>query len=74
MEFNPMVWNKSGFYKKMMNLFKNCQYAHYILIAELEQTGRENVHPIEELWNFKDAKNWIGSLGDIFLIRKGAID
>ena len=74
MEFNPMVWSKFGFYEKMMDLFKDCQYTHYILIAELEQTGRENVHPIEELWNFKDAKNWIGSLGDIFLIRKGAIE
>ena len=73
MEFNPMAWNKSGFYEKMMKLLKDCQYTYYILVKELEQTGKESVHPIDELWNFKDSTAWIGSLGDIFLIRKGAI-
>lgn len=73
MEFNPMLWNKSGFYEQMMKLLKDCCYTHYILIHELEQTGKEKVYPIEELWNFKKSTAWIGSLGDIFLIRRGAL-
>ena len=73
MEFNPMVWNKSGFYEQMMKLFKDCRYTHYILIREFEQTHEEKIHQIEDLWNFTKSTAWIGSLGDIFLIRKGAI-
>ena len=73
MEFNPMIWNKFGYYEQMMNLFKDCCYTHYILINELQQTGKEKVYPIDELWNFKKSTAWIGSLGDIFLIRRGAL-
>lgn len=73
MEFNPMVWNKSGFYEQMMKLLKDCRYTHYILIREFEQTNEEKIHQIEDLWNFTKSTAWIGSLGDIFLIRKGAI-
>jgi len=73
MEFNPMIWNKSGFYNQMMELFKECQYTHYILINEFDKIGEEKVYPIEELWNFTESTAWIGSLGDIFLIRRGAI-
>ena len=69
MEFNPMIWSKSGYLGKMIDLLKTVGYTHYIWIPELEQTGKEKLYTIDELWNFKDSTNWIGSMGDIFLLK-----
>ena len=73
MEFNPMVWSKSGNLKGMINLLKKVGYAHYLWIPEVEQTAKETLYPIDNLWNFRNATNEIGSMGDIFLIKAGAI-
>ena len=69
MEFNPMVWSKSGNLKGMINLLKEVGYTHYLWIPEVEQTGTEKLYTIDNLWNFRTATNPIGSMGDIFLIK-----
>ncbi len=69
MEFNPMVWSTSGYLGKMIDLFKTVGYTHYIWIRELEQTGAEKIHSIDDLWQFKDSTAPIGSISDIFLIK-----
>ena len=74
MEFNPMTWSKSGYLGKMIDLLKTVGYTHYIWIRELEQTGAEKLHSIDNLWEFKDSTAWIGSLNDIFLVRADNTD
>lgn len=66
-EFNPMAWNKSGCFERMISLLKEVGYTHYIWIKECMQSGKENVYPLEKLREFKNSNAWIGSLGDIFL-------
>lgn len=73
MEFNPMIWNKSGYFEHMMNLLEEVGYTHWIWVLEMIQRGEEKVYPLNELWQFKNSNREIGSLGDIFLIKKGAI-
>lgn len=67
-EFNPMVWNRTGNFERMMSLLKEVGYTHWIWVLEMERIGEEKVYPLDKLWEFKNSNNWIGSLGDIFLI------
>ena len=68
MEFNPMIWNKSGCLERMVALLKSVGYTHWICIPEF-MNGKGGLSPIDKLLNYRDATNWIGSLGDIFLVR-----
>ena len=70
MEFNPMIWNRTGFYDKMMELLEQC-YNYFVIVPEF-MSNKENVnlHPLKELYNFKTSQAWIGSMGDIFLVKK----
>ena len=69
MEFNPMAWNKSGYFKKFVALLKSVGYTHFIWILELAQSGQEKIYPIDKLFDWKNSDAPIGSLGDIFLIK-----
>ena len=73
MEFNPMVWSKSGNLREMINLLKEVGYAHYLWIPEIEQTGEEKLYSVENLWDFSNSTNPIGSMGDIFFIKDDII-
>ena len=68
MEFNPMMWNKSGCFEIMIALLKSVGYSHWIYIPEFMK-GKENLFPIDTLFDYKDSTYWIGSIGDIFLVR-----
>ena len=67
-EFNPMMWNKTGHFERMIALLKEVGYTHFIWVPEM-QRGEEKVYPIDTLWNWKNSEVWIGCLGDIFLIK-----
>ena len=69
-----MAWNKTGYFERFVDLLKTVGYTHFIWILEMFQRKEEIIYPIDMLWDWKNSNNWIGSLGDIFLIRKGAID
>ena len=69
MEFNPMMWNKSGRFEEMIALLKTVGYTNYIWIPELLQTGEDRLHALDELWAWRDSNYWIGDLGDIFLVK-----
>ncbi|MBQ3451322.1 MAG: FkbM family methyltransferase, partial [Selenomonadaceae bacterium] len=73
MEFNPMAWNRTGYFERFVDLLKTVGYTHFIWILEMFQRKKEIIYPIDKLWDWKNSNNWIGSLGDIFLI-KGALD
>ena len=69
MEFNPMPWNKTGYFDKLVALLKSVGYTHFIWILEMTQRGQEKIYPIDKLFDWKNSDAWIGSLGDVFLIR-----
>ena len=69
MEFNPMVWSKTGNLDRLIDFLKTVGYTHYIWTRELKQFGAEKLNPLERLREFKDSTDWIGSLDDIFLVR-----
>ena len=69
MEFNPMPWNKSGYFEKFVALLKSVGYTHFIWVLELTKTGQEKIYPIDGILEWKNSDAWIGSLGDIFLIK-----
>lgn len=69
MEFNPMVWNKSGCFDDMLALLAE-NYSHLIHVAGNNVT----LYPLEEMRTVGNPNAGIGDNGDIFLIRKGAID
>ena len=69
MEFSPRFWQQSGHYEKMMKLLTE-NYKGYILILETMRTKQIKVYPIEKLWEFQNSKEWIGAMGDIFLIHE----
>ncbi|MBQ6296529.1 MAG: FkbM family methyltransferase [Selenomonadaceae bacterium] len=69
MEFNPMAWNKTGYFERFIDLLKTVGYTHFIWVLEMLQRNQEKVYPIDKLWEWKNSDNWIGSLGDIFLIK-----
>lgn len=74
MEFNPMAWNKTGYFERFVDLLKTVGYTHFIWVLEMLQRKEEKVYPIDKLWDWKNSDNWIGSLGDIFLIKGGAVN
>lgn len=72
MEFNPMTWNKTGYFEKFVALLKSVGYTHFIWVLEMIQSGQEKIYPIEKLFDWQNSDAWIGSLGDIFLIKNPA--
>ena len=69
MEFNPMTWNKTGYFDRFVELLKSVGYTHFIWVLEMTQSGQEKIYPIDKLFDWKNSDAWIGSLGDIFLIK-----
>ena len=69
MEFNPHLWQVSGYYEKMMDFLKPL-YPSYIWIKEAMTTKNITPHPIEKLLEFQNSTADVGILGDIFLIKK----
>lgn len=70
MEFNPNVWNESGYYENMFKLLKSV-YKGWIWIREIVETSTINVRPIENLIEFKNSDlNGGNGMGDIFLIHE----
>ena len=68
-EFNLGAWRKSGHFAEFMSLIESC-YSHFILFAE----GKEILCPLNALRTMNVlTDNELGQIGDIFLIRKGAV-
>ncbi len=67
MECNLRAWDNSGYFEDMMTLLAK-NYSHFIHVQ-----GGEKIYLIDALRNFKRPDNPLGQLGDIFLIRRGAI-
>ena len=70
MECNLGAWDNSGLFEDMLALLAE-NYSHFILFP---LKGKEELYPLETLRTLERAKNVLGQIGDIFLIRKGAID
>lgn len=68
MECNLKAWNESGLFEDMMALLEE-HYSHFIHIQ-----ADETIHPIETLRTMEIPNNFLGQIGDIFLIKKGAIE
>ena len=68
MECNLRAWDNSGFFDDMLSLLSE-GYSHFIHVQ-----GSDKVYPLETLRRIKRPNNSLGQIGDIFLIRKGAID
>ena len=66
MEFNPHLWQKSGYYEKMMDFLLEV-YGGYIFVQEGKLDGNFQEEPIEKLWEYQ---NETKQLGDILLIKK----
>lgn len=67
MECNLKAWDKSGLFDDMMNLLSE-GYSHFIHFWH-----GETIYPINALRTMERPNNLIGQIGDIFLIKKGAI-
>ena len=68
MECNLRAWDNSGFFDDMLSLLSE-GYSHFIHVQ-----GGEKIYTLETLRRIKRPNNSLGQIGDIFLIRKGAID
>ena len=68
MECNLGAWDKSGHFEDMMTLLAE-SYSHFVHV----QFG-DTVYPLDALRTMERPNNSLGQLGDIFLIRKGAIE
>ena len=68
MECNLKAWDNSGCFEDMMALLAE-SYSHFIHFWR-----GETLHPLEDLRTLERPDNTLGQIGDIFLIRKGAID
>ena len=68
MECNLRAWDNSGFFDDMLSLLSE-GYSHFIHVQ-----GSDKVYPLETLRRIERPNNSLGQIGDIFLIRKGAID
>ena len=69
MECNLAAWDRLGLFEEMMALLME-HYSHFILIK-----GRnETLYPIKALQTIDRPNSLLGQIGDIFLIKKGAID
>ena len=69
MECNLAAWDRLGCFEEMMKLLTE-HYAHFILIKGKNQT----LYPIDALRTLERPNGLLGQIGDIFLIKKGAID
>lgn len=67
-ELNLGAWDKSGLFDDMMNLLAEC-YSHFIHFWR-----GETIYPLEALRTIERPNNLLGQIGDIFLIKKGAIN
>ena len=67
MECNLRLWDKAGVFEPMITLLKE-NYSHFIHIQ-----GGEKFYPLDALRTIKRPNKPGGQIGDIFLIRKGAI-
>ena len=68
MECNLKAWDNSGLFDAMMELLAE-HYSHFIHFWK-----GETLYPLEALRTMERPNNAFGQIGDIFLIRKGAID
>ena len=68
MECNLKAWDESGLFEDMMTLLAEC-YSHFISLWHVDK-----LYPLEELRTMERPNNELGQRGDIFLIKKGAID
>lgn len=68
MECNLGAWDRSGHFDDMMALLAE-GYSHFIHFWR-----GETLYPLEDLRTLERPNNALGQCGDIFLIRKGAID
>ena len=66
-ECNLKAWDNSGLFDDMMKLLAE-GYSHFIHFYK-----GETIHPLEDLRTMGRPNNPLGQMGDIFLIRKGAI-
>ena len=69
MECNLRAWDNSGYFEDMMTLLAK-GYSHFVLITG----GNGILYPLETLRTLERPDNPLGQIGDIFLIRKGAIN
>lgn len=67
MECNLKAWDESGHFEDMMTLLSE-NYSHFVHI----QSGK--IYPLEALRTMERPNNGFGQIGDIFLIKRGAID
>ena len=68
MECNLRAWDSSGAFDNMMALLAE-NYSHFIHFYR-----GEKLYPLDALRTMERPNNALGQCGDIFLIRKGAID
>ena len=68
MECNLRAWDSSGCFDDMMALLTE-GYSYFIHFY----SGKETLHPLDALRTMERPNNPLGQIGDIFLIRKGAI-
>ena len=75
MECNLTAWEKSGLFEDMMSLLAT-RYTHFIMFSGDNETANRNetLYPLNALRTIERAKNALGQIGDIFLIKAGAID
>lgn len=66
MEFNPHLYQKYGYYEKMMKFLSEL-YVGYVWIQQNTLENQIIVNPIEKLWEYQ---NYPTQLGDIFLVHK----
>ena len=68
MECNLKAWDESGLFEEFMSLL-SAQYSHFIHFWK-----GEKLYPLDALRTMERPNNDLGQMGDIFLIKKGAID
>ena len=67
MECNLKAWDESGLFDDMLALLSE-SYSHFIYVQ-----SDETIYPLDTLRTIKRPNTPFGQIGDIFLIRKGAI-
>ncbi len=68
-ECNVGAWRKSGAFEEMIALLAK-YYSHFVLIEK----GKQILYPLETLPTLTPSNSPLGNRGDIFLIKRGAID
>ena len=69
MECNLRAWDNSGYFEDMF-MFLSENYSHFALIA----SGKGTLYSLETLRELERPDNTLGQIGDIFFVRRGAID